>query len=540
MVHSLIEAYCLLDQMKIVKPKVASMEEMASFHTDAYLQHLQKVSEEGDDDHPESVEYGLGYDCPATEGIFEYAAAVGGATITAAQCLLDGKCKVAINWPGGWHHAKKDEASGFCYLNDAVLGILRLRQKFDRILYIDLDLHHGDGVEDAFSFTSKVMTVSLHKFSPGFFPGTGDVTDVGLGKGRYYSVNVPIQDGIQDEKYYQICESVLKEVYAAFNPDAVVLQLGADTIAGDPMCSFNMTPEGVGKCLKYVLQWQLATLVLGGGGYNLANTARCWTYLTGVILGRTLPSEIPDHEFFTEYGPDYVLEITPSCRPDRNEPQRIQEILNSIKEIPRPEPRPGETLEPHGARLAARLGLGDAAAGRGEPPPPGRWPRPHRLGPDGQGAQVAGGGAWPQQGGRAAGALVRSPRARLPVRPAGRSAAGAGASYLTPPVSSVPAAPGTSAAGAENARHPAEFGTGREKELRSRCLPHNAQSSLWARRARVSSRRVIKSGRIVVPAAVPLVHFGEGHCVKQPLMEGRWAPQSSSVSSRLMMFPSCC
>nr|XP_026653227.1 histone deacetylase 8 [Zonotrichia albicollis] len=331
MVHSLIEAYCLLDQMKIVKPKVASMEEMASFHTDAYLQHLQKVSEEGDDDHPESVEYGLGYDCPATEGIFEYAAAVGGATITAAQCLLDGKCKVAINWPGGWHHAKKDEASGFCYLNDAVLGILRLRQKFDRILYIDLDLHHGDGVEDAFSFTSKVMTVSLHKFSPGFFPGTGDVTDVGLGKGRYYSVNVPIQDGIQDEKYYQICESVLKEVYAAFNPDAVVLQLGADTIAGDPMCSFNMTPEGVGKCLKYVLQWQLATLVLGGGGYNLANTARCWTYLTGVILGRTLSSEIPDHEFFTEYGPDYVLEITPSCRPDRNEPQRIQEILNSIK-----------------------------------------------------------------------------------------------------------------------------------------------------------------------------------------------------------------
>ncbi|XP_076203714.1 histone deacetylase 8 isoform X8 [Aptenodytes patagonicus] len=235
-----------------------------------------------------------------------------------------------------WTASARDEASGFCYLNDAVLGILRLRQKFDRVLYIDLDLHHGDGVEDAFSFTSKVMTVSLHKFSPGFFPGTGDVTDVGLGKGRYYSVNVPIQDGIQDEKYYQICETVLKEVYAAFNPDAVVLQLGADTIAGDPMCSFNMTPEGVGKCLKYVLQWQLATLILGGGGYNLANTARCWTYLTGVILGRTLSSEIPDHEFFTEYGPDYVLEITPSCRPDRNEPQRIQEILKSIKDPPEP------------------------------------------------------------------------------------------------------------------------------------------------------------------------------------------------------------
>ncbi|XP_073919731.1 histone deacetylase 8 isoform X1 [Castor canadensis] len=338
MVHSLIEAYALHKQMRIVKPKVASMEEMATFHTDAYLQHLQKVSQEGDEDHPDSLEYGLGYDCPATEGIFDYAAAVGGATITAAQCLIDGMCKVAINWSGGWHHAKnnlfscRDEASGFCYLNDAVLGILRLRRKFDRILYVDLDLHHGDGVEDAFSFTSKVMTVSLHKFSPGFFPGTGDVSDVGLGKGRYYSVNVPIHDGIQDEKYYHICESVLKEVYQAFNPKAVVLQLGADTIAGDPMCSFNMTPVGLGKCLKYILQWQLATLVLGGGGYNLANTARCWTYLTGVILGKTLSSEIPDHEFFTAYGPDYVLEITPSCRPDRNEPHRIQQILNYIKD----------------------------------------------------------------------------------------------------------------------------------------------------------------------------------------------------------------
>nr|XP_025041231.1 histone deacetylase 8 isoform X4 [Pelodiscus sinensis] len=279
MVHSLIKAYSLLDHMRLVKPKVASLEEMASFHTDAYLQHLQKVSEEGDDDHPESVEYGLGYDCPATEGVFDYAAAVGGATITAAQCLMDGKCKVAINWPGGWHHAKKDEASGFCYLNDAVLGILHLRRKFDRILYIDLDLHHGDGVEDAFSFTSKVMTVSLHKFSPGFFPGTGDVTDVGLGKGRYYSVNVPLQDGVRDEKYYQICETRNDScAYMAF-----------------ASCCSRRNPAP-GPCRQ--------------PGHNLAWMSK---------------------KFFTKYGPDYVLEITPSCRPDRNEPHRVQEILSTIK-----------------------------------------------------------------------------------------------------------------------------------------------------------------------------------------------------------------
>uniref|UniRef100_A0AAY4AFH5 Histone deacetylase 8 n=1 Tax=Denticeps clupeoides TaxID=299321 RepID=A0AAY4AFH5_9TELE len=321
MVHSLIEAYSLLPHMKVLKPRVATMEEMAAFHTDSYLQHLHKISQDGDNDDPQSVDFGLGYDCPVVEGIFDYAAAVGGATLTAAQALLDGKCEVAINWAGGWHHAKKDEASGFCYVNDAVLGILKLREKHDRVLYIDVDLHHGDGVEDAFTFTSKVMTVSLHKFSPGFFPGTGDLSDTGLGKGRWYAVNVPLEDGIRDDRYYQVFTSVMQEVRALFNPEAVVMQLGADTMAGDPMCSFNMTPVGVGKCLQYVLDWELPTLLLGGGGYNLANTARCWAYLTATVLGQSLASEIPDHEFFTEYGPDYSLEVSPSCRPDHNHAQ---------------------------------------------------------------------------------------------------------------------------------------------------------------------------------------------------------------------------
>uniref|UniRef100_UPI003AAB5B12 histone deacetylase 8 isoform X2 n=1 Tax=Centroberyx gerrardi TaxID=166262 RepID=UPI003AAB5B12 len=305
MVHSLIEAYGLLQHMSIVKPHMATIEEMAKFHTDAYLEHLHKISQDGDNDDPQSTDFGLGYDCPVVEGIFDYAAAVGGATLTAAQCLLDHKCEVAINWAGGWHHAKKDEASGFCYVNDAVLGILKLREKYERVLYVDVDLHHGDG--------------------------TGDLCDTGLGKGRWYAVNVPLEDGIKDDRYFQTFTSVLQEVRALFNPEAVVMQLGADTMAGDPMCSFNMTPVGVGQCLNYVLQWQLPTLLLGGGGYNLANTARCWTYLTGAVLGKTLSSEIPDHEFFTEYGPDYSLEISPSCRPDRNDTKHLDQVISTIK-----------------------------------------------------------------------------------------------------------------------------------------------------------------------------------------------------------------
>ncbi|XP_061664346.1 histone deacetylase 8 [Syngnathoides biaculeatus] len=331
MVHSLIEAYGLLNYMSVVKPQVATIKDIGLFHSDFYLEHLHKVSQEGDNDDPDSAEYGLGYDCPVVEGIFDYAAAVGGATLTAAQCLVDQTCRVAINWAGGWHHAKKDQASGFCYINDAVLGILKLRDRYKRVLYVDVDLHHGDGVEEAFSFTSKVMTVSLHKFSPGFFPGTGDVSNIGVSRGRWYTVNVPLEDGIRDDRYYQVFSSVLPDVRAHYKPDAVVMQLGADTMAGDPMCSFNMTPLGVAMCLQDVLKWSLPTLLLGGGGYHLANTARCWTYLTAVILGKTLASEIPDHEFFTEYGPDYSLEISPSCRPDRNDAKQLEDVVAKIK-----------------------------------------------------------------------------------------------------------------------------------------------------------------------------------------------------------------
>uniref|UniRef100_A0A8C4Q6W0 Histone deacetylase 8 n=1 Tax=Eptatretus burgeri TaxID=7764 RepID=A0A8C4Q6W0_EPTBU len=338
MVHLLIKAYGLLKFMRVIAPRMASHDDLAAFHSDAYLSHFELVSREGEDaDLPESQQYGLGYDCPVMEGVFEYAAAVAGATLTAAEGLRNGVCDVALNWAGGWHHAKKDEASGFCYVNDVVLGILKLREQFQRVLYIDFDLHHGDGVEDAFSFTPKVVTLSFHKFSPGFFPGTGDIAEVGLGRGRFYSINVPLSDGIADEKYVDICHSVLQAVNTTFLPEAVVCQFGADTLAGDPMCSFNLTPKGLGQCLQIVLGWQKPTLLLGGGGYHLANTARCWTYLTALVLDQVLASEIPEHQFFPEYGPDYVLEVTPGCRSDTNNPAHLDQVLAEIRAVVRAE-----------------------------------------------------------------------------------------------------------------------------------------------------------------------------------------------------------
>jgi histone deacetylase 1/2 len=127
--------------------------------------------------------------------------------LTDSERLNNGDSDICINWSGGLHHAKRTEASGFCYVNDIVLAILELLRYHQRVLYIDIDIHHGDGVEEAFYTTDRVMTCSFHKFGE-YFPGTGDVKDVGIGKGKKYAVNFPMRDGIDDETFSEVFQAV--------------------------------------------------------------------------------------------------------------------------------------------------------------------------------------------------------------------------------------------------------------------------------------------------------------------------------------------
>ncbi|XP_052810380.1 histone deacetylase 8-like isoform X2 [Mya arenaria] len=271
MVAGLIEAYRLTNLLSVVEPRAATFEDLCSFHDTEYLDFLQRLSNQDDQEKYDDVaqQYGLSYDCPAHPGVYDYAAMVSGATMQAAQSLMNDTADVVINWFGGWHHGKKDAASGFCYTNDIVLGILKLREKFSKILYVDLDLHHGDGVEDAFCSTNKVMTVSVHKHDVGFFPGTGSINDVGFGKGRYHTVNIPLRDGIRDTEFSALVCRILVKVKEQYQPDVVVCQCGADGLAGDPMESFNLTPFALGKCLYTLLSWKLPLLLLGGDDVQL-------------------------------------------------------------------------------------------------------------------------------------------------------------------------------------------------------------------------------------------------------------------------------
>jgi histone deacetylase 1/2 len=250
-----------------------------------------------------------------------------------------------INWAGGLHHAKKAEASGFCYVNDCVLAILELLKKHQRVLYIDIDIHHGDGVEEAFYCTNRVMTVSFHKYGE-YFPGTGDVLDIGYGEGKNYAVNFPLNDGMDDESYRSIFRPVIGKVMEMFAPGAVVLQCGADSLSGDRLGCFNLSLKGHADCVEYVKSIGVPVLLLGGGGYTLRNVPRCWTYETAVMLGEDIKDELPYNDYFEYFGPDHRLHLPVSNMENLNSPQYLEQtkiqILEGLRGI---EPVPGAQIQ---------------------------------------------------------------------------------------------------------------------------------------------------------------------------------------------------
>uniref|UniRef100_A0A8C3KDZ3 histone deacetylase n=1 Tax=Calidris pygmaea TaxID=425635 RepID=A0A8C3KDZ3_9CHAR len=293
-----------------------------------------------------SFQVNVGEDCPVFDGLFEFCQLSAGGSVASAVKLNKQQTDIAVNWAGGLHHAKKSEASGFCYVNDIVLAILELLKYHQRVLYIDIDIHHGDGVEEAFYTTDRVMTVSFHKYGE-YFPGTGDLRDIGAGKGKYYAVNYPLRDGIDDESYEAIFKPVISKVMETFQPSAVVLQCGSDSLSGDRLGCFNLTIKGHAKCVEFVKSFNLPMLMLGGGGYTIRNVARCWTYETAVALDTEIPNELPYNDYFEYFGPDFKLHISPSNMTNQNTNEYLEKIKQRLFENLRMLPHaPGVQMQP--------------------------------------------------------------------------------------------------------------------------------------------------------------------------------------------------
>jgi histone deacetylase 1/2 len=333
MTHQLLLAYGLYRKMEVYRPRLVTDVQMQRFHSEDYIDFLKRITPETMKQFTSQMpKFGVGEhtDCPVFDGLFEFCSIYTGCSIDGAIKLNQGLTDIAINWSGGLHHAKKLEASGFCYVNDIVLAILELLKYHPRVLYIDIDIHHGDGVEEAFYTTDRVMTVSFHKYGD-FFPGTGDVRDVGVKEGKYYSVNVPLQEGIDDQSYETVFKPVIEKVMEVYRPTAVVLQCGADSLTGDRLGCFNLTLKGHAACVQFVKSYNLPTLVLGGGGYTVRNVARCWTFETSVLLNQQIENQLPYNDFFEYYAPDFLLHLTPASNMENmNKPEILQNVTTRI------------------------------------------------------------------------------------------------------------------------------------------------------------------------------------------------------------------
>ncbi len=292
--YELIKACHLLVQPdpRLIGPPRATVEDLLTFHGREYVDLLQASNSGEFVAGAESFGFGPG-DNPVFPGMFDWSALIAGASLKAAELVDGGEADIAFNIAGGLHHAHASMASGFCYINDPVLAIKRLVSRGRRVAYIDIDAHHGDGVQEAFYTTDKVITISLHETGRTLFPGSGFEQETGSGAGKGYSVNIPLPPESDDEIFIHAFRETVPPLVEAFKPDIIVSQLGVDTFVNDPLAHLNITTDGFCRAVTMIKSMTPKWVALGGGGYDIANVARAWTLAWAVMNDIDAPGDIP-------------------------------------------------------------------------------------------------------------------------------------------------------------------------------------------------------------------------------------------------------
>ena len=265
----------------------ASTQQLSAFHDRDYIEALREADARGSVEKSVRDRYRIGtMENPLFPGLFRRASTAVGGSILAAELAMDGR--VVFHPSGGTHHGRRERASGFCYFNDPVFAILTLlEQELERVLYVDVDAHHGDGVQIAFEEDPRVLTVSVHEEKR--WPYSGPVEDRGHGKAR----NLPVPKGFNDDELDFLVERAILPLAAEFNPQAIVITCGADPLEGDPLSKLSLSNSGLWQAVEKLVACCGRAVVLGGGGYNPWTVIRCWSGLWGRLSGQSIPAELP-------------------------------------------------------------------------------------------------------------------------------------------------------------------------------------------------------------------------------------------------------
>ncbi len=297
--HELMRVSGLLDTKNVLSqsPRLASETEIASSHDAEYIDVVKAIDAGAIVIGMERYGFGPG-DNPPRKGVYRHAALAAGGAMLATELVLNGTVRNAFSPAGGMHHhAMYNRAAGFGIFNDAVIAINHLIEQGLRTFYVDIDVHHGDGVQAGLYDTDRAMTVSIHESGQWLFPGTGNPNETGTGDGQGYSVNIPLAPYTDDELWHEAFDAIIPDLARAYQPDLLFTQLGIDTHRNDPLAHLSLTTQGhnlaVQKFAQLADELDIPWISVGGGGYDMAAVARAWTMDLATMVSETLPDQIP-------------------------------------------------------------------------------------------------------------------------------------------------------------------------------------------------------------------------------------------------------
>jgi acetoin utilization protein AcuC len=289
----LLEEAGALSKDDMIEPRMATDEELHLVHDPSYVSAV-KAAGNGNLSPDKLESFGIGTeDTPVFKGMHEASALLVGGTLTAVDCVMEGKARHAAHLGGGLHHGFKGKASGFCIYNDSSVAIKYMQEKYNaRVLYVDTDAHHGDGVQWSFYDDPEVCTFSIHETGRYLFPGTGNINERGHGKGYGFSFNIPLDAFTEDESFLQAYETAFREIVEFFKPDVILTQNGADAHYYDPLTHLSSTMKIYHEIPKiaHELAHQYCDgrwIAVGGGGYDIWRVVpRAWSLVWMEMAGR--------------------------------------------------------------------------------------------------------------------------------------------------------------------------------------------------------------------------------------------------------------